>query len=372
MDFNEKNDENKKQPPTDERMYTPEDEHLYTAEEITAPATAAKVIHEHIITERPQKKRRGLRVFVTLILIFSILVNCILFAALVGTAATSFASDGGIFNESVIVESESPDKIVVIRIEGAITGETSQDVRKQIKTAAKDKSVKALIIRTITPGGGVAASDQIHHEITKFREKTGKPVVAFMQTVAASGGYYTSVACNKIVAEPTVITGSIGVIAHHMVLKQLLEEKLGITPVVIKSGPRKDWPSPFSETTEEQIEYLQEKLIRPAYNRFAALVDQGRENLDIDQVRILADGSIYGADEALENGLIDKVGYIDTAIDTAKELAGIKAARVVEYVKQFSIMSVLGAERDSIFSFDRDTLHEWTTPEVLYLWDGRR
>ncbi len=92
----------------------------------------------------------------------------------------------------------------------------------------------------ITPGGGVSESDRIHHEITKFRHETKKPVVAFMQSIAASGGYYASVACDKIVAEPTTITGSIGVILNHMVFKELLEEKLGIVPTVIKSSPRKN------------------------------------------------------------------------------------------------------------------------------------
>jgi len=134
-------------------------------------------------------------------------------------------------------------------------------------------------VRIISPGGSVGASDRIHHEILRFRDKTSKPAVAFMQTLAASGGYYASVACDKIISEPTAITGSIGVIMNHLVLKELLEEKLGISPVVIKSGPRKDWPSVFSEVTDEQKQYVTDKLINPAYDRFVQLVVQGREML---------------------------------------------------------------------------------------------
>ncbi len=206
----------------------------------------------------------------------------------------SFSIGGGgsdLFNEGVIAKGSSTKKIAVIRLEGIINEEMSKEIHKQIDLAAKDEAVKAVILRTITPGGGVGASDRIHHKISEFRTKTNKPVVAFMQTLAASGGYYTSVACDKIVAEPTVITGSIGVMFNHLVIKQLFEEKLGITSVAVKSGPKKNWPSPFEETTEEQKEYLMTKLISPAYERFISLVADGRSELDLAEVRVLADGS---------------------------------------------------------------------------------
>ena len=190
-------------------------------------------------------------------------------------------------------------------------------------------------------------------------------------SVAASGGYYTSVACDEIIAEPTTITGSIGVLMGHFVLQGLLEEKLGIQPVVIKSGPKKDWPSSFSQVTDEQKEYIMNKLIDPAYMRFVGLVAEGRDELNFEQVRILADGSIYNATEALENKLIDKIGYFDEVIERAKSLAGIKDGRVVEYKRPFTLSGWLNSEAKAVLPrLDKTTIYELSTPQLMYIWDA--
>ena len=329
--------------------------------------------------KQPPKKKSRWRIFWNIILVLSILANIFLFIGLIGTVAVLATGSGDFFAttdgyvEETLVEGDRSNKIVVIRIEGIIDGELSENVCKQIKAAKDDRAVKALILRTITPGGMVSSSDQIYHEVLNFRQSTGRPVVAFMQTVAASGGYYTSVACDRIVAEPTVITGSIGVIMSHMVLKELLEEKLGIAPVVIKSGRKKDWPSMFSETTEEQKEYLAEKLIGPAFERFVELVAEGRkEKLSEAEVRKLADGSIFGAVEAQENGLIDDVGYIDDAIATTEKLARIRNAQVVEYSRPFSLAVLLASQgkSKSVWEIDKNMLQKMAAPQLLYLWDA--
>ncbi|MEE9371369.1 MAG: signal peptide peptidase SppA, partial [Sedimentisphaerales bacterium] len=241
-------------------------------------------------------------------------------------------------------------------------------VYRQIKSARQDKRVKGLILRVNSPGGTISGSDQICNEILKYREKEEKPVVAFMQGVAASGGYYVSVPCDKIVAEPTAITGSVGVIAGIFVLQELLEEKLGIQPAIVKSGEKKDWPSPFRPFTEEQRKYIEDKLITPAYERFVQIVADGREALTLADVKRLADGSIYGAQEALDEKLIDKIGYLDEAIEEVKSLAGIEKARVIEYRKPFSFADFLGSYSKSFLKIDKTTLYELTTPQVLYLW----
>jgi len=174
-------------------------------------------------------------------------------------------------------------------------------------------------------------------------------------------------------AEPTVITGSIGVIMNHLVIKGLLEEKLGVNPVTIKSGLRKDWPSMFNETTEEEKQYLADKVITPAYDRFVELVAQGRkDSLNEEQIRELADGSIYTAPEALENKLIDAVGYLDDAIYKAEQMAQITNAKVVSYDEVFSFWSVMGAQSKGAINIESEVLEKIAAPRLLYLWDGKR
>ncbi|MFZ0033443.1 MAG: signal peptide peptidase SppA [Sedimentisphaerales bacterium] len=315
------------------------------------------------------KKHIGWRIFWGIITGLSVLANIALFLMLIGLFAVFATGQKGNFAEEVIQAGPRMTKIAVITVQGIIDSEQAQDVYTQIKSAQQDNRIKGLIIRVNSPGGTISGSDQICNEIRKYRKMEDKPVVAFMQGVAASGGYYVSVACDKIIAEPTVITGSIGVIGGHFVLQGLLEEKLGIQPVIFKSGEKKDWPSPFQPVTEEQRQYIQDKLITPAYNRFVQVVAEGRgEVLTVDDVRRLADGSIYGAEEALSEKLIDKIGYIDEAIEQVKSLAGLEKARVVEYRRIFSLADYLSSRSGNILKINRNTLYELSTPQVLYLW----
>jgi protease-4 len=315
------------------------------------------------------KKRTGWRIFWGIILALSVLANIVLFLMLIGLAAVFVTGQEGIFTEEVIQAGPRTAKIAVITVQGIIDNEQSQDVYKRIKSARQDRRVKGLIIRVNSPGGTISGSDQIYNEIRKYHKDENKPVVAFMQGVAASGGYYVSAGCDKIIAEPTVITGSIGVIAGHFVIQGLLEEKLGIQPTVFKSGQKKDWPSLFQPVTEEQRQYIQDRLITPAYNRFVQAVAEGREEaLTLDDVKRLADGSIYGAEEALSEKLIDKIGYIDEAIEQVKSLAGIKKAQVVEYRKPFSMAYFLNSRSRNLLKIDKATLYELSTPQILYLW----
>lgn len=326
---------------------------------------------------REKKKGIGWKIFWGIVLFLSVLTNLFLLIAMITMGA--FLSRGTIhtsgtqFDENVLIDGSRSRAIVVINVDDVIDLAMSERVRKQLKQADEDSSVRAVIIRIVSPGGYVSSSDQIYYEIKRFRETTGKPVVAFMQTVAASGGYYTAVACDKIIAEPTVITGSIGVIMSHLVLQELLEDKLGIDPVVIKSGEKKDWPSMFSPTTEEQVQYLQDRLIQPAFERFLEVVCQGRQEvLSEQEVRTLADGSIYSAAQALEKRLIDQIGYLRDAVELTEKLAGIRGARVIEYRERFALWQYLAAEGKTPFTLDRSTIHDWTTPQLMYLWDGRQ
>ena len=164
---------------------------------------------------RPERKKGiGWRIFWGMVLFLSILTNLFLLAAIFTMGVFLSSSTTHIrtsqFEEIVLIDGPRNRTIVVINIDDVIDPVMSDRFQRQIKQAVEDTSVKAVIVRVSSPGGYVSSSDQINDEIKRFREKTGKPVVAFMQTVAASGGYYTAVACEKIIAEPTVITGSIG------------------------------------------------------------------------------------------------------------------------------------------------------------------
>jgi protease IV len=316
------------------------------------------------------KKSIGWKIFFGIILAFSILANIVLFVSLIVVGSISLAgtSKKGFYKENVIQSGPSSSKIVIINIEGVIQNQMAKEIAEQIDTAREDSKVKAVIFRIVSPGGAVGASDRLYYQIKSYKKETGIPVVAFMDTMAASGGYYASAACDKIIAEPTAITGSIGVIMGHFVMQELLEMKLGIKPVVVKSGPHKDWPTTFEPVTEEQLTYLHDKLIMPTYERFVSIVAESRKDvLDANQVRELADGSIYNAQEALDKKLIDQIGYLPDAIELAKSLANLEDAKVVEYEKPFTFESIFGAN-SLLQKFNRSTLYELTTPQMMYLW----
>ncbi len=317
-----------------------------------------------------QPKKKGFwKVVWGIITGLSILGNFFLMMLLIFFVALFFLGTGSKeFNEEVLKSGPFDSKIAVINLSGLIEDTAAQDIYTEFKRARNDDYVRGVILRVNSPGGLVSASDEIYNEISKFRKETGKPVVAFMQGTAASGGYYSSVACDTIIAEPTVITGSIGVIMEFFVLQELLEGKLGIQPIVVKSGQRKDWPSMFSKPDEEQIQYLQDKLIRPTFDRFVDIVAGSRKALTRAEVNSLADGSIYSANEALKAKLIDGVGYIDDAIKETMKLAKIQKAKVVQYQKPFTLASLIGLKNDVVPKLDTDMLHKLNTPRLMYLW----
>ena len=190
--------------------------------------------------------------------------------------------------------------------------------------------MKAVILRLDTPGGEVTASDIIYHEVLRFKERTGRPVVGLMMSVAASGGYYIASACDVIVAHPSSLTGSIGVISIFPSLESLMS-KVGVKVNVIKSGPSKDSGSPFREMTEEDRKLFQ-VIIDEYYEGFLEVVARGRKGkVPAADLRTIADGRIYTAPQALKLGLIDAIGYFDDAFGKAKDLASLKSAKLVSY-----------------------------------------
>lgn len=221
--------------------------------------------------------------------------------------------------------------IVNARQDGLLTqGENPVSAfREKLDKAAKDDSVKALILRVNSPGGAVTASDIMYRELLKFKEETGKPVVVLMMDVAASGGYYLACAGDVIVAYPTTVTGSIGVIIQTVSFYDALTS-IGIRPEAITSGDNKDTGSPLSPMSDANRAVLQ-GLVDEFYVSFVDVVRESRPGLKDEHVAEATDGRVVSGLRALEIGLVDRVGDLDEAYDTALTLAGIEDASLVLY-----------------------------------------
>jgi len=209
-------------------------------------------------------------------------------------------------------------RVAVVEIEGAIYD--SGRAVKQIKHYGKDRGIKALVLRIDSPGGGVAASQEIYEAVRRVRE-AGKPVVASMGSVAASGGYYIACGADTIMAAPGTTTGSIGVIVELMDAENLLR-KIGVRIDVVKSGPYKDTGSPHRSITPGERRYLQ-AWIDDAYGQFVDMVAAER-GMDKREILKVADGRVFTGRQALASGLVDTLGYFDDAVSLAGRMAGIE------------------------------------------------
>ncbi len=198
-----------------------------------------------------------------------------------------------------------------------------------LERASKDPHVRAVVLRVNSPGGSVTGSDILYREITRFRERTGKPVVVSMGEVAASGGYYISLAADRILAEPTTITGSVGVLFQTFNVHEALT-RFGVQPRAITSGPNKDLANPFAPPRQEHYALLQQQ-VDALYQRFRQLVLSRRPAFDAAQADELLDGRVFTGQQAADLGLVDAVGGVREAFEAAKRLAGIARATLVMY-----------------------------------------
>ncbi|MBV9609671.1 MAG: signal peptide peptidase SppA [Acidobacteria bacterium] len=211
------------------------------------------------------------------------------------------------------------DKIGVVDLEGVII--QPKDVVKQLKKFGEDDSIKAIILHVNTPGGGVAASEEIYQAVKRVRDKKKKPIIAAIETVGASGGYYVSSATNRIFADHGSVVGSIGVIAEWYNYGDLLHWAK-MKDVVFKTGEFKDTGNPTRELSPAEREYLQ-NLINSMYAQFIHAVAEGR-NLKEDQVRSFADGRVWTGEQAQQMHLVDELGDMQAAVDYTAKSVGIK------------------------------------------------
>jgi protease-4 len=240
-------------------------------------------------------------------------------------------------------------------------------VREELRKAEKDDDVRALIVRINSPGGTITASDIIHWEIRRFRERKKVPVIAAIMDVGASGGYYAALAADKILAHPTTVTGSIGVLMVTINAQGLLE-KVGVAAVPIKSGPHKDAGSPFRPLTAEERAIFQ-SVVDEMQARFVRLIAESR-GLPENRARAAADGRIYTAEQALALGLIDRIGYLDDAVAMAKAAANLNEATVVMYHRpreyRSNLYSAAPAPDEGLAEMVR--FIGAAGPRFLYLW----
>jgi protease-4 len=203
------------------------------------------------------------------------------------------------------------------------------EVVRRLARAADDASVKAVVLRISSPGGTVTGSDILYAEVRRFRATTGKPVVVSMGEVAASGGYYVALAGDWVLAQPTTLTGSIGVIIPTINASEGLG-RIGVYSRAVKSGVNKDLANPLEPAREGQYAVLQQ-VVDEMYVRFRSLVVERRPALDPARLDEATDGRIVTGQRALDLGLVDALGGVREAFDEARRLAGVERARLVKY-----------------------------------------
>lgn len=229
--------------------------------------------------------------------------------------------------------STSGERVAVVELTVPILD--SQEIVRQFKKYRENKSIKAIVFRVDSPGGGVSASQEIYEEVRKTRH-AGKPVVVSMGSVAASGGYYVSCGASKIVANPGTLTGSIGVIFQFLHFSELMN-KIGIDASTFKTGKFKDAGSPFRKTTEDEKKFF-DQLLGDVYDQFVNVVASERK-LNRKQVLRYADGRVFTGRQALEYGFVDTLGTYEDAVNIAAKLGDIRGKPKV--VKERKVKSFL-------------------------------
>lgn len=302
------------------------------------------------------------RAVLTGIFVISLFLNIILIVVIVlmGVAAGDRGRGYGVMGYRKVYtdsgylfsKAQMSDEIAVIHIDGIITEQDTRDVpfgyiesplsgvKNRLDLVREDSNIRGVLLVVDSPGGGVTASDVLYRTIWRFKEETHLPVVALMKQVAASGGYYVAAASDYIIAYPTAITGSIGVIVYNFNIKELMD-RFGVEYVAIKSGEHKDVISPFKPVDREEISWMQ-GIVDAMLEQFIEAVDRGRENLTREDVKKLANGQVLIAREALEKGLIDELGYFEDAVRVVSERAGVSSPVIVEFQRERSLRDLIG------------------------------
>jgi protease-4 len=299
----------------------------------------------------PPAPRRGSgwRVFAliaTLFLIFSVLANLIMFVIVIVTSMAAGGSDSQ--GPASRVEAETlregrSDKIAIVPLSGEVDESMNNEMFAFSEYIKKDNQIRGVILDVDSPGGAITASDEIHHLVTNLKS-SGRRVVVSMGSLAASGAYYFSAPADKIYAQRTTLTGSIGVIWPAFEVTDMMK-KVGVTPEFVKSDTSSDYKdagSPFKPFTEKDREYIR-GLVNNAQEKFTAVVDAGRTGKLAKPARELAIGKIWPADEALKLGLIDEIAYLDEVCDKTAADLSLSNPTIVRLKRKTGLLAALSA-----------------------------
>lgn len=292
---------------------------------------------------QPVRRNSGLKVG----LIIALVVIGFIFIAGVGCNALVSGIFSGIDDKNIQYEF-GHDYVGVLSLSGTITDGDSRDgysqdwILDRIDHMKKDSKNKGILLSVNTPGGSAYATAELYNALLDYKKVTGNKIYVYFGSQATSGGYYAAMAGDKIYANQECWTGSIGVIVGPMYNLSGLYEKFGIQPYSFKSGANKDIGANYKDMTDEQRSIMQ-SLVDDSYNRFVKAVMDGRK-MDEATVRTLGDGRIYSANQALENGLIDKIGSLDDAINAMKNDCGLDSVdfESIVYEQKTSFRDLFG------------------------------
>ena len=336
------------------------------------PVYPAQVVPEPSTAWRPPRRSVWNVIgwlFLLVVLVGSLLLNVGLWILLLLRSAEL---EEGIVKRHFSHTKGAPNQVAILTVEGALVG-GEKFFKKQIDLLRKDDRVKAVVVRINSPGGLVSVADFMFHQLRQPGQERKIPIVVSMGGMAASGGYYVAMAVGEqsdtIFAEPTTFTGSIGVIIPHYDLSQLLE-KWGVKEDSIASHPLKGMGSITRPMTDEERQIFQQ-LVDDAFRRFKEVIKQGRPKFRANPEALdkLATGQLFTSQQALQHGLVDKIGYLEDAVQRAIELAGLtpEEVEVLRYDRQPTLADLLLGPDARTPAVDLATLLDAAAPRAYYL-----
>ena len=302
-------------------------------------------------------------------------ISVVVAVVALGANAEYFQTNPKVIEQYHSLSELASNKIAIIEIRGAIMGGDGF-ARHQLDQVKADEAVRAIVLRVDSPGGTVSGSDELYYRLNKLAAERNLPVVVSMGSIAASGGYYVAMANggqdDTIFAEPSTITGSIGVIVPHFDFSQLLK-RFDVTDDSITSGPLKEMLSVTKDRSPELAKKergVVQNLVDEMFIRFKDIVRKGRPKLDDKTIEDVTTGQVFTANQAITFGLIDKIGFLEDAIARAVVLADLQedSVRVIQYKKPQGLFDeILGGASQARSYNSLEMLVEWTTPRAWYL-----